>query len=94
MTGPAHERELRRLRRLVRHGWRFLVVSFVAAFVAAAASMLYTNHAARESERKWCDIVVAQDDTYRQEPPMTPAGKSIAEALAKLRRDFGCRPPR
>lgn len=94
MTGPAHERELRRLRRLVRHGWRFLAVSFVAAIVAAAASMLYTNHAAHESERKWCGVVSTMDDAYRDTPPQTPTGRKIAADIARLRADFGCPAPR
>jgi hypothetical protein len=90
MTGPAQERELRRLRQMLRHGWRFLAVSLVSTFVAAAASMLYANHTARESERKWCGIVSTMDDAYRATPPQTPAGRKLAADIRHLRVDFGC----
>ncbi|MFG1847764.1 hypothetical protein [Micromonospora carbonacea] len=74
-------------------GWQVLVACLIAAVVSAVSSMAYANRVARESERRWCGIVVAQDDAYRQQPPITAAGRNIAEALAGLRRDFGCPAP-
>lgn len=70
-----------------------LAVSMMCAFLAAGASMLYANRVARESNRQWCDIVVTMDDSYRQTPPQTPAGRKFADAIAKLRNDFGCPRP-
>lgn len=91
MTRPEQATErIRELRRLVRRGWYVLVVSFVAAFMAAAAAMIYANRVAHESERKWCGIVVTLDDAYDVNPPETPAGRRIADDLARLRADFGC----
>lgn len=75
-------------------GWQVLVACLLAAVLSAATAMVYANRVARDSERRWCGIVVAQDDAYRQQPPSTPAGRNIAEALSRLRSDFGCPPPR
>ena len=43
-----------------------------------------------DSNRKWCDIVVLFDDTYRATPPTTPAGQKIAAYFTNLRKDFQC----
>ncbi|WBB73222.1 hypothetical protein O7602_26640 [Micromonospora sp. WMMD1128] len=75
-------------------GWQVLVVGLVAAVVSAGTAMAYANRVARDSERRWCGIVVAQDDAYRELPPSTPAGQNVADALARLRADFGCPPAR
>lgn len=74
----------------LRRGWQWLAVSFVCAFLAAGLSMAYANRVARESERKWCNIVSTMDDSYAQTPPQTPAGRRIAADIAKLRTEFGC----
>jgi hypothetical protein len=75
---------------MLRRSWRLLALAFVSAFVAAGASMLYSNHAARESERKWCGVVSTMDDAYRATPPQTPAGRKIAADIRHLRADFDC----
>lgn len=70
--------------------WQTVVVALVLAVVSAAASMVYANRVAHESERQWCGVVTALDDAYRQEPPQTPTGREIADSIAELRREFGC----
>ena len=65
-------------------------MSFVCAFLAAGASMVYANKVARDSQRQWCGVVTTLDDAYRQTPPQTPAGKKIATDVAELRARFGC----
>jgi hypothetical protein len=47
----------------------------------------------RESQRKWCRVVVTMDDAYRETPPATAAGKNFAESISQLRRDIGCPQP-
>ncbi|MDG4762374.1 hypothetical protein [Micromonospora sp. WMMD710] len=71
-------------------GWQTLIVALVAALGAGLASIAYTNASARESERKWCGVVTTLDDAYEVTPPQTPAGRKIAEDIARLRADFGC----
>lgn len=66
------------------------VMCLLFAILAATASILYTNRAARESEQKWCGIVSTLDDVYQGQPPQTPVGRDMAEQLSQLRRDFGC----
>ncbi|MEU4367565.1 hypothetical protein [Micromonospora chersina] len=80
----------RLLRRRLRRSWQALAVSFVCAFLAAGAAMIYANKVARDSERKWCGIVSTMDDAYRQTPPQTPAGRKLAADIAQLRGQFGC----
>jgi hypothetical protein len=71
--------------------WHVLVVCVLCAFLAAASSMVYANRVARESERKWCTIVVTIDDSTSSSPQSTtPTGKKFATAMAQLRRDLGC----
>lgn len=84
------ERE-RVLRQRLRRSWELLAVSFVCAFLAAGASMVYANKVARDSERKWCGIVSTMDDAYRATPPRSPAGRKVAADIAQLRSQFGCR---
>ncbi|MCZ7376556.1 hypothetical protein [Micromonospora sp. WMMC250] len=70
--------------------WQTLIVALVFAFMAAAASMVYSNRAAAESEQKWCGIVSTLDDVYSSTPPQTPVGRDMAEQIRQLRSDFGC----
>lgn len=78
-------------------GWHVLVVVLLTAVLAAGAALVsasrsaaLSQHAREESERRWCGVVVALDDAYRQSPPQTPAGQRIADSIAALRTEFGC----
>ncbi|MDG4796226.1 hypothetical protein [Micromonospora sp. WMMD1082] len=70
--------------------WQTLLVALVFAVGAAGASMWYASAVAAESQRKWCGVVSTLDDAYEVTPPQTPAGRKIAEDIARLRADFGC----
>lgn len=81
-------------------GWT-LVISFATAVVITIAGLWYTNYvddqakartdaAILESNRKWCDVVILFDDTYRTTPPSTPAGQRLAKFFAERRKDFSC----
>lgn len=82
-----------------------LVVSLACMAMLVWAGLWYTNYvdhkaqirteqalatAIRESNRKWCDVVILFDDTYRKTPPTTPAGQTLAKFFADRRKDFDC----
>ncbi|MEU7771216.1 hypothetical protein AB0C44_07810 [Micromonospora taraxaci] len=78
-------------------GWHVLlvvlltaVVTFTLALVSASRSAALSERARDESERRWCGVVVALDDAYRESQPQTPAGRRIADSIAQLRTEFGC----
>lgn len=70
-----------------------IVVAFFACLAVALASVAYSSYVQRESERKFCDLVITQDDAWSETTPTTATGKRVAAAIAKLRRDLGCPPP-
>jgi type II secretory pathway component PulK len=85
-------------------GYALVVVLIicVSLCVAAAALSLAANTrsekretAARHaSERTWCSVIITLDDSYRETPPSTSAGKNVAEGIARLRTQFRCPPPK
>lgn len=81
-------------------GWT-LVISFATAVLITVAGLWYTNYvdeqakdrtnaAIKESNRKWCSIVLLFNNTYKSQPPTTPAGKRLAEYMNTLAIDFEC----
>jgi hypothetical protein len=80
--------------------WYSLVAVGVSVVLIAVTSVVLSQQArqeaqraARESERRWCGLVVSLDDSYRVAPPQTPVGRRMAAELATLRAQFGCPPP-
>lgn len=72
-----------------RLSWPVLA-AYLAATIAAGASMVYANRVARESERRWCGLITTLDDAYREHPPQSDAGRQVAADIAHLRIDLGC----
>lgn len=70
--------------------WYALLAAFLSSVVGSVAAIQYADHTNRVSERKWCALIVELDDAYRSQTPRTELGRSIAEAIRMLRRDFGC----
>ncbi len=77
--------------------WQVLVVVLVTAVVATALALVSASRSAAlserardESERRWCGVVGALDDAYKESRPQTPAGRRIADSIAQLRTEFGC----
>lgn len=81
--------------------WYAIAVSFFACLVIALAGVLYTNHVQRqaqqraaverrESDRRWCALLVDIGDSQRAVPPKTESGKRFAAEIDRLRREFGC----
>lgn len=80
--------------------WAWVVVVVVPMLVAALGMMVSLSVNARsiererlareESQRAFCAIVVLLDDSYRRNPPSTPAGRELARAIAQARNANRC----
>lgn len=44
------------------------------------------------SDRKFCALVIAQDDAWSETTPTSVTGKRVAEAMRELRRQLDCPP--
>ena len=84
-----------------RPNWYTVMVVLVSSLVTGIAAVAISLHSQAESERdvlraqqeaqrKFCDILIAQDDAWSETTPTTVTGQRVAEAIAKLRRDLGC----
>jgi hypothetical protein len=60
----------------------------VAAFLVAAACIVYTNHVQRESNQKWCDVMTTLD--RQTTPATTPQAVDFRRKIHKLRQGLGC----
>lgn len=67
-----------------------LIVIFASAMAASMSAILYAGHVDRQSNQKWCNLVVRLDDTYRTQTPASQLGKDIANEFKQLRQDFDC----
>ncbi|MEV1331114.1 hypothetical protein AB0J20_16230 [Micromonospora costi] len=81
--------------------WYAMTVTFVVMIAFAGVSVLYANHAAqeaerratqtdRESNRRWCALLETMDNAYRNSPPSTETGRTMAYQVSRLRTEFGC----
>lgn len=91
-------------RRVSRRDGYFWLIMIVTALGSAALAIAYSAHNTNQSELKFCTVVdssvrqnVAKLETYRREPPTTPAGiaqqKQAAVDVAQsmdLQRSLGC----
>lgn len=74
-----------------RSTWYMLVVIYVSMFAAVAATMIYANHVASESNRRWCGVLRTFHDAYAQNPtPPNQRGQEIQTQLEQLYVDFHC----
>jgi hypothetical protein len=86
-----HNRSIKRMLRAVTVAYvAAFVMSAVAVFAAVSASQQATEAAVRDSERKWCALLVPLDATYQASPPPTETGRKFAVTIHRLRLDFGC----
>lgn len=67
-----------------------LIVALVTAISVASISVYYANYVDRKSNQRWCGMVVALDNTYREKPPNSDLGRDLANEFRKLRHDFDC----
>lgn len=74
--------------------WRAITVAFIACAAIAAAGVFYTRQVQRESDQRWCALLVRLDDAYRTPPgPGTDTGKAVAAEVSLLRDRLSCPPP-
>jgi hypothetical protein len=73
-----------------RTKWYPLLAVFISVLALSISGVLYTNHVARESERKWCGMMVGLDEAYKETPPNTATGRNIAREIRYLRESFDC----
>lgn len=84
--------------KLSRPRWMVLATVVLSMLAVGMAGVVYTGHvdsrraaAERESDRRWCDLLVTLDDAYRSgTPPTTEIGKRVAVAIHDLRAQLGC----
>lgn len=81
--------------RLSRPRWMVLVTVVLSVMGLAVAGVSYTSYvdgereaAERESDRRWCDLLVTLDEA--SVPPTTELGHRVAAAIHRLRVDIGC----
>lgn len=67
-----------------------LVIAYICVFVVAGLSIWYSNHTNQENNKKWCHVLIAIDDAYKESNPQTVIGKRIAEEFHQQRIDFKC----
>lgn len=60
---------------------------FLTLLVTVPSGYWYTHHVQRESEQKWCDLL---DILTGGPTPETDRGRVVADAMARLRANFGC----
>lgn len=47
----------------------------------------------RQSDQRWCSLLVNLSESQRKRPPTTPSGRDFAREIEDLRRQFGCPEP-
>lgn len=67
-----------------------LVFAYLGAITAALVAMGYANHVATENNRKWCHVLIAIDDAYKDANVTSVPGKRIAVEFHQQRLDFEC----
>lgn len=80
------------------YAWVALLLSSITLPVLSLVISLQLNDRAIErertarlaSEQAICAIVVAQSDAYRQHPPTTLTGRTVAAKMAALRSAYHC----
>jgi hypothetical protein len=82
--------------------WYALLISFIACVVVALASVFYASNVQQQSERRWreqqrqsdqrwCALLVQLTSTQGKTPPATQSGREFYIELTRLRDQFGCR---
>lgn len=71
---------------------RLVLLSWLTASIIGGGCLVYTNHTARASERKWCDLVNSLHADYQSAPqqPTTERGRELQRRIAELRVRLGC----
>jgi hypothetical protein len=67
-----------------------LIFSIAFTIVATVVCIVYTGYIDQQSNRRWCNAVVAIDDAFRESQTQSAAGRRIAEEYRQLRVEFEC----
>lgn len=74
---------------------RKLVITWLSSTLAMVVLILalfqYINYVQRQSDQRWCGMVVMFDNNYKTSPPPSALGQNIAKEFTKLRSEFGCK---
>ena len=60
-------------------------------FIGMLASFQYTNYVDRNSNQAWCGIIELFNDTYREAPPPSAAGKKLEAEFKVLGAKYKCK---
>lgn len=72
-----------------RWGW-LLLMSVAGNILTLVLSLVIIMQINASTQRKFCDVVISQDEAYRQTPPVTDTGRNSARNWARLRQSLGC----
>lgn len=71
-----------------------IVVSVVALLAGNVGYTTWVDHkrdrSERESDRRWCELLVELDTAYEHAPPSSTTGHSIAQRIHELRVGLNC----
>lgn len=77
--------------------WYAVAVTAASVMLIGFAGVAYTNYSLtkagaseRESDRRWCSLLVTLDSAYGSTPPTTELGRRVAAAIHALRDDLEC----
>lgn len=68
--------------------WWSLLMVLVVAVAIAVAGVVYTGHAQRQADRRWCALLATLDQPGA--PPTTDRGREIQRQVHDLHDDLGC----
>lgn len=67
------------------------VVSFLCMLGLTGGSMLYATNVDRNSNQKWCELIISLDERYQAIPPDAPVeAKDFANRIHHLRTNLEC----
>lgn len=69
-----------------------LLVTLLVCFALSASAIMLSLRAIHETELKFCEIVVGQEQVFNDPkvPPATQTGRNSGREWTKLRNDLGC----
>lgn len=71
----------------IRAWWSLLMVLLMAIAVGVAC-VGYTQHAQRQSDQRWCDLMTTLDQP--QVPATSQRGRAVQQQIHQLRSELGC----
>jgi hypothetical protein len=69
-------------------GWWPVFLALLTAVAVSVAGVVYTTHAQREADQRWCELMRTIDQPYP--PPTTERARQAQEQIHRLRVQLGC----